>query len=81
MKPVDEVIKLLQDDPQGWRQGRFDLRHADTGIEIWTANGMLFCTLYTPKRNFGLLSRLRLWCAVCRWHRTTSVVIRKKDKV
>lgn len=70
MKLVDQVIFLLESEPQEWIQGDYTLKNSKREIEIWTSNVPFFNTeIYRPIRKISLINKIKLQLAVYRWHK------------
>ena len=64
--PTEIVVRLLQEDPHGWAQGDFSIRHR-SGVEVWSDLGLIDLSLYAPvKASFGPIGKLRVWLAIRR---------------
>lgn len=75
MKSIDQVISLLEKDPENWKQGEFSLDHS-SGIRVWTANiPYLNIGIYHPKRKTGFIDGIRLQLAVNKWHKSAPIKI------
>lgn len=67
MKPVDQIINLLKNDPENWRTCWVTINHK-SGISIWT-NTVILPEIYNPKRKISILDKIRLKLAINRWYR------------
>jgi len=77
MRPTDEAIALLKNDPTGWIQENCTLYHRKQGIRIWTANLPYFNVgIYEPGRKISFIEKIRLQNAVNEWHKTASIVVK-----
>jgi len=71
---VEKICKSIEETPLDWTQNLHTFRHKKTGLEIWTANGIGFISLYrttdgTNVSEFGDWTRKEkkaIYKAMCR---------------